>query len=357
MTGRAIMEVPWDRRGEAASPGKEAHDPQDDGSRSSEAWPSHWAWGRRAPGEEAASPGSAGRDRGGKAYRGEGGGRPRARPAHGPARARAPAPEPGARRARRPGAPREGGRGPGHDAGGARTRPRSRARRSVTDADAKSFYAANKARFGTASEADALQQIRAGLGQQRQNERRAAFARELKAKYDVKLLLEPYRVPVETGSAPVARQPEGAGDDRRVLGLPVPVLRARAADRQAGARGVRRQGPVRLPPLSRSTSTPRRRRRARRRPAPASRASSGRCTTSCGRTRRSCRSPTSRRTPATLGLDGAAFARLPRLRPLRLPGGARPRGRAGLRRLRHPGVLRQRAPARRRAALRGLRSR
>jgi protein-disulfide isomerase len=78
----------------------------------------------------------------------------------------------------------------------------------VTDADAKAFYATNKARFGTTSEADALQQIRAGLGQQRQNERRAAFARELKAKYDVKILLEPYRVPVEAGAAPSRGNPK-----------------------------------------------------------------------------------------------------------------------------------------------------
>jgi len=78
----------------------------------------------------------------------------------------------------------------------------------VTDADAKAFYAANKARFGTTSEADALQQIRAGLGQQRQNERRAAFARELKAKYDVKVLLEPYRVSVDAGSAPSRGNPK-----------------------------------------------------------------------------------------------------------------------------------------------------
>jgi protein-disulfide isomerase len=78
----------------------------------------------------------------------------------------------------------------------------------VTDADAKAFYAANKARFGTTSEADALEQIRAGLGQQRQNERRAAFARELEAKYDVKILLEPYRVPVDTGSAPSRGNPK-----------------------------------------------------------------------------------------------------------------------------------------------------
>ncbi|HXK11742.1 MAG TPA: thioredoxin domain-containing protein [Vicinamibacteria bacterium] len=78
----------------------------------------------------------------------------------------------------------------------------------VTEAEARAFYESNKARFGATSEADALQQIRTGLGQQRQNERRAAFARELKAKYDVKVLLEPYRVPVEVGSAPVRGNPK-----------------------------------------------------------------------------------------------------------------------------------------------------
>jgi protein-disulfide isomerase len=78
----------------------------------------------------------------------------------------------------------------------------------VTDAEAKSYYAANKARFGTTSEADALAQIKAGLAQQRQAERRAAFSRELRKKHDVKVLLEPYRVPVEVGSAPVRGNPK-----------------------------------------------------------------------------------------------------------------------------------------------------
>jgi predicted DsbA family dithiol-disulfide isomerase len=62
----------------------------------------------------------------------------------------------------------------------------------VTDADAKSYYEANKA----------------GLGQQRQTERRAAFSRDLRKKYEVKLLLEPYRVPVEVGGAPVRGNPK-----------------------------------------------------------------------------------------------------------------------------------------------------
>jgi protein-disulfide isomerase len=78
----------------------------------------------------------------------------------------------------------------------------------VSDADAKSYYDANKARFGATAEADALRQIRAGLAQQRQTERRAAFSRELRKKYEVKVLLEPYRVPVEVGGAPVRGNPK-----------------------------------------------------------------------------------------------------------------------------------------------------
>ncbi len=79
----------------------------------------------------------------------------------------------------------------------------------VTDADAKAYYDANKARIGAGtSEADALAQIKSGLAQQRQAERRAAFSRELRKKYDVKVLLEPYRVPVEVGKAPVRGNPK-----------------------------------------------------------------------------------------------------------------------------------------------------
>ena len=58
------------------------------------------------------------------------------------------------------------------------------------------------------AEDEAMKQIREGLAQQRQGERRAAFAKELRAKYDVKILLEPYRVPVETGSAPSRGNPK-----------------------------------------------------------------------------------------------------------------------------------------------------
>jgi predicted DsbA family dithiol-disulfide isomerase len=73
---------------------------------------------------------------------------------------------------------------------------------AVSEADAKAFYDANKTRFGSTPEADALKQIRTGLTQQRENARRAAFARELRSRYAVKVLLEPYRVPIEVGDAP-----------------------------------------------------------------------------------------------------------------------------------------------------------
>jgi len=79
---------------------------------------------------------------------------------------------------------------------------------AVTPEEARAFYEANKARFGTTSEAVALQQIVAGLGRQREAQRRAAFARDLQGKYDVKVLLEPYRVPVAVGEAPVRGNPD-----------------------------------------------------------------------------------------------------------------------------------------------------
>jgi protein-disulfide isomerase len=78
---------------------------------------------------------------------------------------------------------------------------------AVSDAEAKAFYEANHARFGSTPEDRALQQIRDGLGQRRERERRAAYARELREKHDVKILLQPYRVPLEVGDAPVRGNP------------------------------------------------------------------------------------------------------------------------------------------------------
>jgi protein-disulfide isomerase len=79
---------------------------------------------------------------------------------------------------------------------------------SVTDAELKSVYAANKSRFANKSEAEALQQVKDAVTQQRQTERRNAYARELRAKYEVKVLLEPYRVPVELADAPLRGNPK-----------------------------------------------------------------------------------------------------------------------------------------------------
>jgi predicted DsbA family dithiol-disulfide isomerase len=78
----------------------------------------------------------------------------------------------------------------------------------VTDAEARAYYDANKARIGSTPVAEALKQIKDGLTQQRQDERRSAFARELRSRYDVRVLLEPYRVPVDTADAPVRGNPK-----------------------------------------------------------------------------------------------------------------------------------------------------
>ena len=80
----------------------------------------------------------------------------------------------------------------------------------VTDAEVKALYAGNKARFAGTSEADALEQVRGALLQQRQTERRNAFTRELRSRYDVRVLLEPFRVPVELAQAPVRGNPSAA---------------------------------------------------------------------------------------------------------------------------------------------------
>jgi predicted DsbA family dithiol-disulfide isomerase len=74
---------------------------------------------------------------------------------------------------------------------------------SVAPAEAKAFYEANRSRFGAMSEEEALQKIVEGLGRQRQRERRSAFARELRDTHPVEVRLEPLRLPVEPGEAPL----------------------------------------------------------------------------------------------------------------------------------------------------------
>jgi protein-disulfide isomerase len=72
----------------------------------------------------------------------------------------------------------------------------------VTEAEQKSLYEANKARFGATPEADALKQIENGLRQQRVRERRNEYVATLRAKAAVRVLLEPPRASVGPGHAP-----------------------------------------------------------------------------------------------------------------------------------------------------------
>src|SRR5688500_19124073 len=71
---------------------------------------------------------------------------------------------------------------------------------AVTEAEQKEFYDKNKPRFGNTPEAEAMKQIEAGLRQQRGRERQAAFTKELRDKAGVRILLDPPRVAVSTGS-------------------------------------------------------------------------------------------------------------------------------------------------------------
>jgi len=77
----------------------------------------------------------------------------------------------------------------------------------MSEAEVGAFYQANKERFGTMSEADALKQIQSRLPAQRQRERRAAWVRELRQKARVKVLLEPLRVAVDTAGRPIRGNP------------------------------------------------------------------------------------------------------------------------------------------------------
>jgi protein-disulfide isomerase len=67
----------------------------------------------------------------------------------------------------------------------------------VTEEEQKAYYEQNKARFGKATEADALKQIAAGLRQQKLAARRTEFLGGLRKAAGVKLMLEPPRLKVE----------------------------------------------------------------------------------------------------------------------------------------------------------------
>ena len=73
----------------------------------------------------------------------------------------------------------------------------------VSPEEQKNFYEANKARyFQNVPEADALKQIEMGLGQQRMQQRRAEYAASLRAKADVRMMLDPPRTQVAADDDP-----------------------------------------------------------------------------------------------------------------------------------------------------------
>jgi predicted DsbA family dithiol-disulfide isomerase len=78
----------------------------------------------------------------------------------------------------------------------------------VSPAEARRFYENNRSRFSGMGEAAAIQQIVNGMGRQRERERRSTFARELRGKYHVEILLEPFRLEVGTGPGPLRGNPE-----------------------------------------------------------------------------------------------------------------------------------------------------
>ena len=80
----------------------------------------------------------------------------------------------------------------------------------VTDVQAKEFYDMNKARFGTLTEPQALDQIHTGLSQQRLQRKLSEYVGELRAKASVKVLLDPYRIDVAAGDDPSKGGPASA---------------------------------------------------------------------------------------------------------------------------------------------------
>jgi protein-disulfide isomerase len=73
---------------------------------------------------------------------------------------------------------------------------------ALTEAEQKDYYEKNKQRFGTTPEAEALKQIEQGLRGQRVRDRRAAYVKDLRAKSNVKVMLEPPRLTIATGDNP-----------------------------------------------------------------------------------------------------------------------------------------------------------
>ena len=122
----------------------------------------------------------------------------------------------------------------------------------VTDADIQRFYDENKERAQGRTLDQLRQPILDFLQSQRQQQARAKLVDELRTKAgDVRVMLEPPRVEVtlaDYGSQP--RPGHGAGHHRRILRLPMTVLRESRSDSQEAPRRLRQQGAPRLQGLS-----------------------------------------------------------------------------------------------------------
>ena len=117
----------------------------------------------------------------------------------------------------------------------------------MTEADIAQFYEQNKDR----AQGRTLDQLRGRSSRssnaQREQQARAKLVESCGRRAPgVKVMLDPPRYTVADVGTIRARPSHRAGDDRRVLRLPVPVLRARQPDAREGARDLRRQGQDRL---------------------------------------------------------------------------------------------------------------
>ncbi len=72
-----------------------------------------------------------------------------------------------------------------------------------TEAEVSAYYEANKTRYAGVAEAEARKQVETSLRPQARGARQAAFLRELRQKYGVKVLMEPLRMSIDTAGAPI----------------------------------------------------------------------------------------------------------------------------------------------------------
>ena len=165
----------------------------------------------------------------------------------------------------------------------------------VADADVNATYERVKARFPGKSEGEIKALISADFVRRNEQLRRNEFLRGLRSKTSSRILLDPPRLEVADGGGPSKGPKDAPVTIDRVLGFPVPLLRPGGARREAAGGHVRRQPQARLPqlPAVDPPTGPEGGRGRGLRPGPGQVLGDARHGSSP--TRRSCRSPTSRR--------------------------------------------------------------